>query len=87
MASKTPQQSNGTSQPINASLEQSIISISKIFDNITFDRIAELVNTDKNTVEKTTAEMINQGRLKASLDQAHSLIHFQSKFFKLLNLS
>uniref|UniRef100_A0AC35FLF9 PCI domain-containing protein n=1 Tax=Panagrolaimus sp. PS1159 TaxID=55785 RepID=A0AC35FLF9_9BILA len=77
MASNTPSKSNGTSHPFNSSLEQNIIAISKIFDNITFDKLAKLLNTDKNTVEKTAAEMVNQGRLKASLDQAHSLIYFQ----------
>uniref|UniRef100_A0AC35EVY6 PCI domain-containing protein n=1 Tax=Panagrolaimus sp. PS1159 TaxID=55785 RepID=A0AC35EVY6_9BILA len=57
-------------------LQQNIIAISKIFDNITFDKIAKILNTDKNT-EKTAAEMINQARLKATLDQVRSLIYFQ----------
>ena len=71
--------SNGTSHPFNATLEQNIIALSKIFDNITFQKVSNLLNTNVEMVEKTASNMIHQGSLKAAIDQAHSLIYFQSK--------
>uniref|UniRef100_A0AC34QQ27 PCI domain-containing protein n=1 Tax=Panagrolaimus sp. JU765 TaxID=591449 RepID=A0AC34QQ27_9BILA len=58
-------------------LEHNVVALSKIFKNISFAKMASLLNTDIGTVERTTARMITCGRLEGLLDQAKSVISFR----------
>lgn len=60
-------------------LEHNVVALSKIFKNISFAKMASLLNTDIVTVERTAARMITGGRLDALLDQSKSVISFGRK--------
>ena len=61
-------------------LEHNVFALSKTFKNISFSKMASLLNTNVETVERISSQMITEGRLEATLDQATSVISFKREF-------
>lgn len=62
-----------------AVLEHNLLSASKMYSNITFDGLAELLEIDSRRAEKIASEMIGEGRMNGHIDQVDRNIHFEGK--------
>lgn len=62
-----------------AVLEHNLLASSKIYNNITFRGLGALLDLTPGAAETMARRMIEQGRLKASIDQVDRLIWFDSK--------
>jgi COP9 signalosome complex subunit 4 len=61
-----------------AVIEHNLLSASKIYNNITFDQLAALLNTSSEQAEQVASRMITEGRMIGSIDQIEQLIFFES---------
>jgi COP9 signalosome complex subunit 4 len=59
-----------------AVLEHNLLASSKIYNNITFRGLGALLDLTPSAAENMARRMIEQGRLKASIDQVDRLIIF-----------
>jgi len=62
----------------NSVIEHNMLAASKIYRNIRFDQLAILLGIKADEAEALAGSMIEQQRLKASIDQVESLLEFQS---------
>jgi len=62
----------------NSVIEHNMLAASRIYQNIRFDQLGSLLGISANEAESVAGSMIEQGRLKATIDQADSLLEFQS---------
>ncbi|EIN10646.1 hypothetical protein PUNSTDRAFT_65075 [Punctularia strigosozonata HHB-11173 SS5] len=62
-----------------AVLEHNLLASSKIYKNITFRGLGALLDLTPGAAETMARKMIEQGRLKASIDQVDKLIWFESE--------
>lgn len=60
-----------------AVLEHNLLASSKIYNNITFHGLGALLDLTPGAAETMARRMIEQGRLKASIDQVERLIEFE----------
>lgn len=60
-----------------AVMEHNLLSCSKIYNNITFPGLGALLDLTPNAAETMARRMIEQGRLRASIDQVERLITFE----------
>ncbi|KAG9046363.1 hypothetical protein FS837_004587 [Tulasnella sp. UAMH 9824] len=62
-----------------AVMEHNLLSCSKIYNNITFSGLGTLLDLAPAAAETMARRMIEQGRLRASIDQVERLITFESR--------
>ncbi|ORX40506.1 putative COP9 signalosome complex subunit 4 [Kockovaella imperatae] len=51
----------------------------KVYDNVSFDALASILGLDADSAEITARKMIEQGRLRAWIDQPLHLLYFESR--------
>ncbi|KAI9471006.1 MAG: proteasome component region PCI domain-containing protein [Benjaminiella poitrasii] len=61
-----------------AMIEHNLLSASKIYNNITFDELAALLNVSAEQAEQVASRMISEDRMIGSIDQVEQLISFES---------
>ncbi|KAL7420467.1 hypothetical protein Q5752_004417 [Cryptotrichosporon argae] len=59
--------------------EHNVGACSKVYDNISFDALAALLNVDADAAEVMARKMIEQGRLRAWIDQPLHLLYFEAR--------
>ena len=62
-----------------AIMEHNLLSVSKLFSNITFQLLGYLLSVSPSQAEQIAASMIEEGRMSGTLDQVESLIHFSQE--------
>jgi COP9 signalosome complex subunit 4 len=62
-----------------AVMEHNLLSCTKIYNNITFSGLGALLDLTPGAAETMARRMIEQGRLKGSIDQVEKLIWFESR--------
>jgi COP9 signalosome complex subunit 4 len=62
-----------------AVLEHNILAVSKIYNNIYINQLADLLGVDPDRAEEYAAKMLEQGRLAGSIDQIDGLIYFEGE--------
>lgn len=60
-----------------AVIEHNLLSASRLYNNITFDELGQLLHVGPSEAESAASRMIQQGRLKGSIDQIDRLIYFE----------
>lgn len=61
-----------------AVIEHNVLSVSLIYQNITFEQLGAILEVDAERAEKVAAKMIMEERLQGSIDQVARLVHFQT---------
>lgn len=61
-----------------AVMEHNVLASSKIYNNITFSGLGALLDLTPGAAETMARKMIEQGRLKGSIDQVEKLIWFEA---------
>jgi COP9 signalosome complex subunit 4 len=71
----------GSNQTVldRAMMEHNLLAASKIYNNITFDELGNLLSISSERAEKVAASMITENRLKGHIDQVDSLVYFDSQ--------
>lgn len=62
-----------------AVLEHNLLGASKLYNNIGFDQLGELLGVDADKAEDYAAKMLEQGRLSGYIDQIDRLIFFEGE--------
>ncbi|KAF2132881.1 COP9 signalosome-like protein complex subunit 4 [Dothidotthia symphoricarpi CBS 119687] len=62
-----------------AVLEHNLLGASKLYNNIGFDQLGELLGIDAEKAEDYAAKMLEQGRLAGYIDQIDRLIFFEGE--------
>lgn len=62
-----------------AVMEHNLLSCSKIYNNITFAGLGTLLDLTPGAAETMARKMIEQGRLRGSIDQVERLIWFEGR--------
>ncbi|CAO2656851.1 Nn.00g056540.m01.CDS01 [Neocucurbitaria sp. VM-36] len=62
-----------------AILEHNLLGASKLYNNIGFDQLGELLGIDTEKAEDYAAKMLEQGRLAGYIDQIDRLIFFEGE--------
>ncbi|KAF1840630.1 COP9 signalosome-like protein complex subunit 4 [Cucurbitaria berberidis CBS 394.84] len=62
-----------------AILEHNLLGASKLYNNIGFDQLGELLGIDAEKAEDYAAKMLEQGRLAGYIDQIDRLIFFEGE--------
>jgi COP9 signalosome complex subunit 4 len=62
-----------------AIMEHNLLSVSKLFSNITFQLLGYLLSVSPSQAEQIAASMIEEGRMSGTLDQVESLLHFSQE--------
>lgn len=70
--------SDGVTVLTRAVFDHNLLSVSRIYNNISFTELSQILALDKTKVEAYSAKMILQGRLKAVIDQVDDIIYFTS---------
>ncbi|KAI1088174.1 hypothetical protein F5B19DRAFT_472501 [Rostrohypoxylon terebratum] len=60
-----------------AVVEHNLLGVSRLYLNIGFDALGDILGLDADGAEDTTAKMIEQGRLVGSVDQIDRVIFFE----------
>ena len=63
-----------------AVIEHNMQAAGKIYDNIAFPQLAQILRLTVEEAESVAAKMIGEKRLKASIDQTENLLFFESSF-------
>jgi COP9 signalosome complex subunit 4 len=58
-------------------MEHNMHAAGKIYDNIHVSELGHLLKMSPQQAEKMAAKMINEGRLRASIDQVEGLLEFE----------
>lgn len=61
-----------------AVIEHNMLATGKIYDNISFEELGNILHLDTNKAERVAAKMITEGRLKAIIDQTEGILFFNS---------
>jgi len=61
----------------NSMVEHNILAASKIYNNIKVDQLAALLGVPSAQAEKLASNMIEQGRMTASIDQIEGIVEFE----------
>ncbi len=70
--------SSGRSILANAIIEHNIFAASKIYNNITFAELAVLLGIPQTEAESLASKLIDEGRMKATIDQVDGVVEFES---------
>jgi len=62
----------------NATIEHNMLAASRLYQNIRFDQLGVLLGIAAAEAEQLAGSMIEQGRMKATIDQVEALLEFQS---------
>jgi COP9 signalosome complex subunit 4 len=62
-----------------AVMEHNLLSCSKIYNNITFSGLGTLLDLAPGAAETMARKMIEQGRLRGTIDQIEKLIRFEGR--------
>jgi COP9 signalosome complex subunit 4 len=62
-----------------AIIEHNLLASSKVYNNIRFEDLGNLLNISPDQAERVAAIMITEDRLQGSIDQIKGLIHFRSQ--------
>jgi len=62
----------------NSIIEHNIFAASKIYNNITFEELGALLGIKAHEAEHLASTMIDQGRMKATIDQVDGVVEFES---------
>ncbi|KAF0914256.1 hypothetical protein E2562_027820 [Oryza meyeriana var. granulata] len=60
-----------------AMIEHNLLSASKLYTNISFDELGALLGIDPRKAEKIASRMIYEDRMRGSIDQVETVIHFE----------
>ena len=71
--------SDGSTVLDKAVLEHNLLGASKLYNNIGFDQLGELLGIDAEKAEDYAAKMLEQGRLSGHIDQIDRLIFFEGE--------
>ncbi|KAF1999472.1 COP9 signalosome-like protein complex subunit 4 [Amniculicola lignicola CBS 123094] len=71
--------SDGSTVLDKAVLEHNLLGASKLYNNIGFDQLGDLLGTDPEKAEGYAAKMLEQGRLAGYIDQIDRLIFFEGE--------
>jgi COP9 signalosome complex subunit 4 len=61
-----------------AVIEHNVLSVSLLYQNITFEQLGAILEVDADRAEKVASKMIMEERLQGSIDQVARLVHFQT---------
>lgn len=67
---------DGTTVLQRAVVEHNLRAASRLYNNISFEALGDILNLDADKAEETTASMIEQGRLLGRIDQVERVIWF-----------
>lgn len=70
---------DGSTVLAKAILEHNLLGASKLYNNIGFDQLGELLGVDAEAAESYAAKMLEQGRLAGYIDQIDRLIFFEGE--------
>jgi len=70
--------SDGNTVLDRAIIEHNILSVSKIYKNISFEEVGNLLGISSEQAETIVAKMIEEGRMQGSIDQIDNVIQFSS---------
>jgi len=70
--------SDGNTVLDRAIIEHNILSASKIYKNISFEEVGNLLGISSEQAESIVAKMIEEGRMQGSIDQIDNIIQFSS---------
>ncbi|KAG4084751.1 PCI-domain-containing protein [Neocallimastix lanati (nom. inval.)] len=70
--------SDGNTVLDRAIIEHNILSSSKIYKNISFEEVGNLLDISAEQAEAIVAKMIEEGRMQGSIDQIDNIIQFSS---------
>ncbi|ORY25436.1 putative COP9 signalosome complex subunit 4 [Naematelia encephala] len=59
--------------------EHNVGACGKVYDNVSFDALGTILDLDSDAAEATARRMIEQGRLRAWIDQPLHLLYFESR--------
>jgi len=62
-----------------AVIEHNLLASSKVYNNIRFEDLGNLLGIAPEQAERVAATMITEDRLQGSIDQIQRLIHFKSQ--------
>ncbi|KAG4217181.1 hypothetical protein PC116_g34338, partial [Phytophthora cactorum] len=68
---------DGSTVLARAVVEHNLLGVSRLYSNIGFDALGELLGLGADRAEDTTAKMIEQGRLVGRIDQIERIIWFE----------
>lgn len=68
---------DGSTVLAKAVVEHNLLGASRLYRNIGFDALGELLGLDAARAEDTTARMVEQGRLVGRIDQLGRIVHFE----------
>ncbi|KAI9657680.1 MAG: hypothetical protein M1821_002856 [Bathelium mastoideum] len=71
--------SDGSTVLDKAILDHNLLATSRLYANIHFDALAEILGVDKERAERDAAKMIEQGRLAGHIDQIDELVYFKGE--------
>ncbi|KAL9030559.1 MAG: hypothetical protein Q9196_001320 [Gyalolechia fulgens] len=71
------QTSDGSTVLAKAVIEHNLLSVSKLYDNVGVDELANLLGLDADRAENYAARMLEQGRIAGSIDQIDRVIIFE----------
>ncbi|KAK1268009.1 COP9 signalosome complex subunit 4 [Acorus gramineus] len=60
-----------------AMIEHNLLSASKLYTNISFDELGNLLGISPQKAEKIASRMIYEDRMRGSIDQVEAVIHFE----------
>lgn len=63
----------------SAVIEHNLLASSKIYNNITFTQLGNLLGINAERAEKTAAKMISEERMPGSIDQIDGVIYFENE--------
>lgn len=70
------QSADGTTVLSKAIIEHNLVGTSKLYSNISLGELARLLDLDTDKAEEYAARMLEQGRLKGTIDQIIETIYF-----------
>jgi len=68
----------GRSVLANSIIEHNIFAASKIYNNITFSELAVLLGIKQAEAESLASKLIDEGRMRATIDQVDGVVEFES---------
>lgn len=71
--------SDGSTVLEKAVLEHNLLAVSRIYSNITFERLGVQLGVNADRAEAYASTMIESNRLSGSIDQIASIIHFNTR--------
>ena len=71
--------SDGSTILQRAVIEHNVVAASRVYDNISFIGLGELLEIDASNAERISSKMISEGRLHGSIDQIDGILTFSSE--------